>query len=65
MFDSAEVEPERPVGLTPMTMRAENKELSLPPLGGDAEKEIARNLEGLTGRILNYREFEEIPRQYR
>jgi len=51
------------VGLAP-TARRENRELALPPLGGDVEEEITWNLEGLTEGIPDYRGFEETPRQY-
>jgi len=49
------------VGLAP-TARRENRELALPPPGGDAEEDISRKLEGLTEGIPDYRGFEEIPR---
>ena len=46
MFIFADVRPKRLVVLAPMTQREENRELALPPPGGDVEEEIARNLEG-------------------
>lgn len=57
---------ERPLGLAPEAQRDPqgNRELALVLPGGNTMEDIARNLEGLTDGILDYRGIEEVPVEY-
>lgn len=59
----ADVVSKRPMGLATEARRDPqgNRELALVFPGGNAEEDIARNLEGLTDGIPDYRGIEEVP----
>lgn len=61
-----DVGPERPMGLAPEAQRDPKgiKELALVPPAGSSMETVARNLEGLTEGIPDYRGVKEVPIEY-
>ena len=60
----ADVGPERPSGMSPISQRVP-RDFDVAPHGeGSKEEEIIHNLEGLTSRITNYAIFDDVRHAY-